>query len=108
MMTIRQFYLLKLAEECAKVAQSCSKQIQFGAETCQADGPSTTKVADSNHIRLRQEILDLLAVVTMLEERGEIISMGQDIRAYTLEAKRVKIAKYLVYSQSLGQVEPGA
>ena len=41
MTSIKQFYLLKLAEECSEIAQQACKQIQFGHYPT---SPSTGKV----------------------------------------------------------------
>jgi NTP pyrophosphatase (non-canonical NTP hydrolase) len=106
MMTVKQFYLAKLAEECAEVAQRALKQIQFGKEEAQANGPSTTKIMDTNAERLRKEINDLIVVVNILEEQGEIPTINYTSDwADISKAKREKLAKYLAYSQNLGMVE---
>jgi NTP pyrophosphatase (non-canonical NTP hydrolase) len=105
MMTIRQFYLLKLAEECAEVAQRATKQIQFGRNESQAKGPSTTKIEATNAERLRDEVVDFLAIRDILIEMGEIPVMDPLELDTAKMAKRIKVARYLEYSQSLGQVE---
>ena len=99
MMTLRQFYLLKLAEECNEVAQRCSKQMQFGRDEIEP-GQNLT-----NEERLRNEINDLMAVVDILENIREVNFMQPENMEEIAEAKREKIAKYLKYSQDLGQVE---
>ena len=99
MMTLRQFYLLKLAEECNEVAQRCSKQMQFGRDEIEP-GQNLT-----NEERLRNEINDLMAVIDMLEGINEISPLPVEQIEELAEVKREKIAKYLKYSQELGQVE---
>ena len=98
-MSLRQFYLLKLAEECNEVAQRCSKQMQFGRDEIEP-GQNLT-----NEERLRNEINDLMAVVDILENIREVNFMQPENMEEIAEAKREKIAKYLKYSQELGQVE---
>lgn len=105
MMTIRQFYLLKLSEECAEVAQRAAKQMQFGADERQANGPSTTKIAVRNAERLRNEINDLMVLVGILEDYGEIPRVLSFEWTPICAAKYAELAKYLAYSQELGLVE---
>jgi NTP pyrophosphatase (non-canonical NTP hydrolase) len=101
----QQFLLLKLAEECAEVAQRASKQIQFGKDEKQKDhapvagGATESK---SNSERLRDEIMDLMVLVTMLEETKEISEITNFHIAYA--AKKIKLQKYLDLSASLGQL----
>lgn len=101
MMTIRQFLLLKLAEECDEVSQRALKQIQFGRDEIQSGQAST------NGQRLYQELADLMAVIDMLSRMGEIPE--EDISTYIddIVEKQAKIIKYMEYSQSLGTVEMG-
>ena len=98
MMTLRQFYLLKLAEECAEVAQRASKQMQFGAAEIQKDQELT------NAQRLRGELNDLLVVVGQLACMDELPHENMSQWTDAMNSKREKLAKYLAYSQSLGMV----
>jgi NTP pyrophosphatase (non-canonical NTP hydrolase) len=99
MMTIRQFLLAKLAEECAEVAQRAMKQQQFGPDEIQ-EGQDFM-----NRERLLNEFVDLLAVAEFLLEINEIPSeVNLDL---LIEQKRAKVNKYLKLSQELGQVEEG-
>jgi hypothetical protein len=107
MMTVKQYFLNKLAEECAEVAQRAIKQTQFGKDETQASGPSETKTgaaAETNNVRLRGELIDLLTVVDILTEMGEIPAIGCLEMELRKQEKRKKLFKYLAYSQSLGQV----
>jgi hypothetical protein len=99
MMTIRQFLLTKLAEECAEVAQRAIKQQQFGGLEIQKEQELT------NRERLLNEYNDLIAIAEFLRERGEIPE--SDNLALVIEQKRFKVNKYLKLSQELGQVEEG-
>jgi hypothetical protein len=99
MMTIRQFLLTKLAEECAEVAQRAIKQQQFGGHEVQ-EGQELT-----NRERLLNEYNDLVAMVEFLREFGEIPE--SENLALVIEQKRFKVNKYLKLSQELGQVEAG-
>ncbi len=108
MMTKRQFFLLKLMEECNEVAHRASKQMQFGADEKQSQGPSETKVDLTNRDRLHGEIIDLLAVVAVLHSLGEIPDISPDEIEAAHCAKLDKLGKYLEYSRSLGMVAPEA
>lgn len=111
-MKLRQYYLLKLIEECAEVSQRAAKQMQFGAAQTQAgDGQASESVTArplehflSNKDRLSEELSDLLTTAIVLEEMGEL-----DADIFLSEKKQrlkvEKIKKYLKYSQELGMVE---
>ncbi len=100
MLSIRQIYLTKLAEECAEVAQRCAKSMQFGANEIQKDQDRT------NAQRLRDEVEDLLAVISLVELYTEDLpAIPVTERISRMTNKASKIQKYLKYSQSLGMVE---
>lgn len=100
MISINQFYLLKLAEECAEITQVASKQMQFGAYS-----NNRGKLEKRNLEHLRDEVNDLLAVIDILTELKEIPEISNENLFAAKELKRGKIQKYLKYSQELGLVE---
>lgn len=106
MMTRRQFYLLKLMEECNEVAQRAAKQIQFGIDESQGSkaSPSEHKVPGTNGERLRSEIVDLLAVIDILIDIDEVPWLAPWELLAAKNAKRQKIDKYLQYSERLDRV----
>ncbi len=114
MMTLKQYYLNKLAEKCAEVAQRALKQVQFGAEQIQKGtevkegvAPPDKEAGLTNRERLDLEINDFLAVVDVLQDMDEVsIETEEHVNAH-IDAKREKIQKYLKYSQELGTVENG-
>ncbi len=110
MLTLRQFYLTKLIEECQEVSQRAAKSMQFGPTEAQSQsGISTTQNKDqdkTNATRLRDEVEDLLAVITLVEYKTDdlpMISISDHISRKV--SKAVKIKKYLKYSQELEMVE---
>lgn len=108
MMTIRQYYLNKLMEECVEVAQRAAKQMQFGPLESQAKGPGQTKTGDAelnNMQRLRKEVNDLLGVLDVLADIGELPEISPWELLEAKNEKRHKMAKYLDYAQRLGNVE---
>lgn len=108
MMSQRQFYLLKLMEECNEVAQRAAKQIQFGPEESQASkaSPSEHKVPGTNAERLLGEVIDLLATIDILIDIDEMPWLSPWELLAAKNKKHQKIDKYLQYSQRLGRVSP--
>ena len=102
MMSLRQFYLTKLAEECQEVAQRALKSMQFGADEIQKGQQKT------NAQRLRDEVQDLLAVIALVENNTfDLPQVSFEERIQTTVQKTEKICKYLAYSQELRMVERG-
>lgn len=91
--------LLLLAEECAELSEVCgkigvrvSKILRFGGQEVQA-GQLLNNVQ-----RLIAELADMAGTIEYLIDAG--IITREDI-----DAKKVKISKFLDYSRSLGTVE---
>lgn len=98
MMTITQYYLAKIAEEAAEVAQIALKCAHFGLSEKQPGQDLT------NAERCYGELNDLLAMVHQLGSvSGGEFYFSQD--GFAMAAKLNKVAHYLTYSQSLGLVE---
>jgi hypothetical protein len=101
MTSIKQFYLLKLAEECSEIAQQAIKQIQFGHH---ALSPSTGKRYDNTAL-LRAEVNDLLAVLDVLMDLRELPEISPIELLDAKIKKQRRILDYLQHSQELGLVE---
>src|SRR6266851_7284117 len=104
MMTLRQFYLTKLIEECQEVSQRAAKSMQFGPTEAQSQsGISTTQNKDqdkTNATRLRDEVEDLLSVIAIVEsETDDLPQIPRSEHISRRVKKCEKIAKYLKYSQ---------
>jgi len=98
-MTRQQYLLTKLAEECSEVAQRALKAAHFGPGEIQPGQPMT------NAERLHQEFCDLIGVAYMLTHE-----FGIELLRWShaeIEAKRIKVDKYMALAQSLGMVEDG-
>lgn len=104
MTSIKQFYLLKLAEECSEIAQQAIKQIQFGHH---ALSPSTGKRYDNTAL-LRAEVNDLLAVLDVLMDLGELPEISPWELLEAKQKKKARIQEYLRHSQALGFIERNA
>lgn len=99
-MTETQHLLTILSEECAEVQQRISKALRFGLYEVEP-GQS-----DQNESRIIRELCDLRGVLEMLNARGLLVMddgilMGPFLRG-AVEAKKVKVRKFLDYSRSLG------
>lgn len=110
MMTIKQFWLAKLAEECTEVGQRAIKQMQFGASQVWKGGevPGGVAPADAgldNAHRLLNELNDLYTIVSALQSLNEIPHQAPKEFRAARTAKFAKIEKYLKLSQDLGLVE---
>lgn len=99
MLSLRQFYLTKLIEECQEVSQRAAKSMQFGATEVQTGQEKT------NAQRLTDEVVDLKAVIGLIENTPDIEHRSWPLQLAQMAAKGTKIEKYLIYSQELGMVE---
>lgn len=97
-MTLEQYYLTILAEECAEVGQMCSKSIRFGLNETKRD------LTITNAERLYEEYIDLITVVKILVDSGYIKEPTQERKEEMIKNKLEKIKKYLDYSKKLGIV----
>ena len=97
-MTENEVLYLHLMEEAAEVQQRASKLLRFGVDEREPGQ------LFNNAERLRGEINDLLGVISILEENGLKKPTDSEL-AEAIAAKRVKIARFLKYSQVRGTVE---
>jgi hypothetical protein len=87
-----------LVEECAEVAQRCTKAQRFGILQQQVDQPLT------NAQRITLELNDLYAVVEMIRDAIGSIEFGE--RDPDLVAdKRWKVERYMERSRDLGALD---
>lgn len=95
-MNLKQLLLIKLMEECAEVQHACAKALRFGTKD--------SEICDSgtNLDRLKEEILDLLAVLEMLDEHKVLEYPAFDFRDTKLADRVARINKYMQYSKELG------
>lgn len=96
MLTRIEHLLTTLGEEGAEVSQRCSKAMRFGLLEVQPGQ------IFANRDRIRQEFHDLYAVYGMLVQEG-IFPPGID--ANMVEAKRLKVEKFIEYAREQGTVE---
>lgn len=100
MLSRYQYLLTKLAEEASEVAQIALKTQQFGADEVYPEQSKT------NTQRIHSELIDLLAIVEMLNEEFNFnFATDSEETWYCKLAKKEKINKYYRYSQDCGMVE---
>lgn len=97
-MKFEQLLLLKLAEEASEVAQRASKAIQFGLGEVQPGQEL------DNADRLTGEVIDFLAVLDMLVDRGMIVLPGEGEFRVRVREKNAKILKYARMSHQRGEL----
>lgn len=87
-----------LAEECSEVTQRVTKALRFGWDEVQPGQPFT------NRQRVQDELIDLLAMVNLLEgEPGGLDALTiSDHQKF--KAKKDKVKKYLEYSRECGRL----
>ncbi len=96
-----EYLIVKLMEEAAEVQQRASKLLQFGPAEIQAGHDK------SNVERLRYEVNDLLAVITLLEMVKTLPRVSADELRNHIVAKSDKMLQFLAYSKALGCVSDG-
>lgn len=104
-MTRLQLLLGKIAEEAAEVAQRALKAQQFGLDEIQSGQDQT------NTQRLKGELMDLRAVIEMVEDEAKVrlLSVGiesrPEVEPYAITEKKQKVEKYINLARDLNQVE---
>jgi len=102
-MTNVQYLLTCLMEECAEVAQRCSKAIRFGLDEVHLEDGNTL----TNERRIVDEICDLRGVVSELQNYG--VFMDLNIPGYVNDRRQAKINKlraFMKYSRDRGILAP--
>jgi hypothetical protein len=98
-MNRKEHLLSILAEECAEVAQQCSKALRFGLGNVEPGQELT------NGQRIACELNDLFAAVDMLID-AQALSYLPDLAA--IDAKKAKVEKFLLYSIECGTLNTNA
>jgi hypothetical protein len=96
-MTRVEHLLSIVAEECAEIAQRCSKALRFGLREVQPGQDL------SNAQRIALEYKDLVSAMILLSREEPLIM--PDISPATLEIKRQKIEEFLLYSETCGTLK---
>lgn len=96
-MTSEEYLLQKLSEECAEVQQAISKILCFGLHETYPERGKT------NEQYLYAELNDLNASVEMLNEAGVLHYLPS---RKAVDAKKIKVEKWMEYSEKCGKLIP--
>lgn len=100
-MSVVDYLLSHLAQECNEVAIRCTKAQMFGLDEVQPGQEFT------NRERITQELCDVLAMCDVLRDEGVMADVILASRALPyLERKKAKAAKFSDYSRELGRLAP--
>lgn len=95
--------LVCLSEECAEVIQAVSKALRFGLDDGYPDRET------DNRTDIENEIVDVLAVVTMLDEIGVTNLWNSEGASEnigrSMALKVLKKRKYIDYAKANGTIE---
>jgi monomeric isocitrate dehydrogenase len=98
-LTKKEYLLTLIMEECAEIQKNCSKIMRFGDTSKHPDGELT------NLEELIYEVIDLAAVLEMLQDEG-IIELPDDGERYkAINMKKRKVEKYMEISRKLGTLQ---
>ena len=104
-MTRIEHLLVCLAEECAEVTKEVTKILRFGLKDQKFVVNGTDH--EPNDVRLQTEIIDVMAVLELLQEEDVIFPDDDKSDKWDemMEVKKEKIEKYIVYAQEKGLVD---
>lgn len=94
-MNINEHLLVCLAEECAEVQHAIGKALRFGL----TDHWDEKNITNGEAISL--EIIDVLAVVGLLQEFGVITDVFDETQ---FERKQEKVRRFMAYAKSKGTI----
>jgi len=94
-MEIKDYLLACISEEAGEISQAVGKAHRFGLLDCNPNSEKT------NWVDLRKEIHDIIAVYEMLcDEFDRVEILDREM----INAKKVKVEKYMAYSAELGRL----
>jgi len=88
----------KIGEECSEVIKELYKADLFGMEDCEPNQELTNKQ------KIENELADLLGAIELVCEHG-ILNDREIFDRDKVEAKKIKILKWMEYSQNKGLTE---
>lgn len=97
MLTRTEYLLTLLSEESAEIIQRATKAQRFGLSEVQPGQD------ESNHLRLRNEVLDLFVVIEMLRAEGvELYNNRSNADIAYMKRKRETVEAFMRYSRECG------
>lgn len=97
-LSLTDYLLSHLAQECAEVIVRITKAQHFGLDEIQPEQDFT------NRQRILFELCDLLAMAEVLREENILPTVPADVAERRLAAKKLKAAKFREYSKELGRL----
>ncbi|MGX7025029.1 hypothetical protein [Vagococcus hydrophili] len=98
-MNEEEYLLVCLMEEASEIAQAAAKSIRFGLDDTHPDRPKETNEQD-----LLTEFYQLLTVMELLQENGQIKKLSTaDIQKIKVK-KKAKLIEYMNYSKDKGKL----
>ena len=94
-MSLADYLLSHLAQECCEVAIRCTKAQMFGLSEVQPEQSYT------NAERVLHELADVVAILTVMQEKGILSELTQAEKAQRVDAKREKALNFRDYSREL-------
>ncbi len=101
-MNANEHLLTTLAEECAEVAKDVSKALRFGVNDTGPGGCMT------NEECIVSEIIDVLAMVEMLQEARVITMPSMSEIQRRMDRKKAKVMKFMEYARQQGALDGAA
>lgn len=96
-MNTQEHLLTVLAEECAEVAQNCSKALRFGLDD---KHPKNGNLR--NRVLLDNEVNDLLGAIQLCRSAGILPSRSSPVR---IGLKQAKVRRFMEYARKVGTLK---
>jgi len=98
-MTQHECLLVQLGEEAAEVTQAVSKYLRFGQTHTHPTVHGTTEEC------VMAEVVDVLALVELCQSHGLLPRIAPSEERALIDAKKHRVAQYLLISQQEGTVQ---
>jgi NTP pyrophosphatase (non-canonical NTP hydrolase) len=98
-MSLTDYLLSHLAQECCEVAIRCTKAQHFGLDEIQPEQGLT------NRQRIAEELCDLLAIVDEMQEIEILVPFSRRDHQARISAKIRKAGQFRDYSRKLGRLD---
>lgn len=99
-MTIEEYLLVSLMEECAEIQQAAAKALRFGLNDHHPERPEAT-----NELELLTEVYQLKSVFDCLLKEGILNDLSEEKRDSVQKKKEINIEKYMYYAKEKGKIK---
>ncbi len=97
-MSLADYLLSHLAQECCEVAIRCTKAQMFGLDEVQPEQPYT------NAERIMHELADVVATLEAMQAFQVLPELSQVEKIQRVRDKKIKAEHFRVYSEGLGRL----